>query len=69
MRQNTKSLKRNDEVCKGILIAPLKLSRISRPLDSLRCQGSLSAPKWEVGFEPKSCGTDGKPTLDFGWTR
>ena len=30
MRRNTKSLKRNDEEGKGILIAPLKLPRFSR---------------------------------------
>ena len=29
MRRNTKSLKRNDEARKGILIAPSKLPRVS----------------------------------------
>ena len=29
MTRNPKSLKRNDEVCKGIIIAPSKLPRFS----------------------------------------
>ena len=52
MRGNAKSLKRNDEARKGILIAPPKLPR--RFHDSL--------PPTEVGLETTKW-PDGKPTL------
>lgn len=60
MQRNTKSLKRNDETRKGILIAPSKLPRFSL---CLRFLLSTSHPllATNVGFGPKIHGTDGKP--------
>jgi hypothetical protein len=56
--RNPKSLKRNNEARKGILIAPSKLPRFSRVVQILH---ALLARK--VGFGPEIRGTDGKPTL------
>jgi hypothetical protein len=54
MRRNTKSLKRNNEVRKGILIAPSKLPRSSSFLDFFRRSFRLTAPKTESAFGPIS---------------
>ena len=64
MRKNTKSLKRNERTRKGILIAPSKLHHFSL---CLRFSLSTSSSKLatNVGFGPKICGTDGKPTFHF----
>jgi hypothetical protein len=43
MQRNTKSLKRNDEACKGILIAPSKLPRFSSVVDILKIDFSTIA--------------------------
>src|SRR5260370_3584777 len=40
MSRNTKSLKRNNEACKGILIAPSKLPRFSSVVDILKVEFS-----------------------------
>jgi hypothetical protein len=60
MMRNSKSLKRNDEMSEGILIAPSKLPRLSRNTNP-RVK-SHQSPTSLVGFRPKFCGTDGKPT-------
>ena len=62
MRGNAKSLKRNDEARKGILIAPSKLPRVFLTTEILS-RGSSRLYGWEVGFGPKFRGTDGTPTL------
>ena len=41
MRRNTKSLKWNKRICKGILIAPSKLPRLSLVVDILRVDFSI----------------------------
>ena len=60
MQRNAKSLKWNERARKGILIAPSKLPRIS----SFQWNSLPSRLEDSVGFGPKFCGTDGKPTLD-----
>jgi hypothetical protein len=57
MQRNGKSLKRNDEECTGILIAPSKLPRIP---DAQFC---YLLPATNVGFGPKIRGADGEPTI------
>ena len=62
MPGNARSLKRNVRACKGILIAPslILLLEILSP--------STSSSIWfatNVGFGPKTRGTDGKPTFIF----
>jgi hypothetical protein len=52
MLRNTKSLKRNDEVSKGILNAPLKLPRFSRPLNSLLRESPPTALNEKSAFGP-----------------
>jgi hypothetical protein len=52
MRRNTKSLKRNNEACKGILIAPSKLPRFSRSLRFKRSAISTQGSRPGVGFGP-----------------
>ena len=63
MQKNAKSLKRNDEACNGILIAPSKLPRISVSSDPPRCD-FLDYLELYVGFGPNFCGADGKPTKE-----
>jgi hypothetical protein len=64
--RKAKLLKGNDEACKGILIAPSKLPQNSSIFSlTLRFQsGGILAhdPRLRVGFGPKVCGADGKPT-------
>jgi hypothetical protein len=59
MTRNAKSLKKNDEACKGILIAPSKLPRFSRLCEIPPQCFSSHCPEWEVGFGRESRGTDG----------
>jgi hypothetical protein len=65
--RNAKLLKRNDEACKGILTAPSKLPQNSSFFSlTLKFQKSgilTHDPRSRVGFGPKFCGADGKPTL------
>jgi hypothetical protein len=37
MTRNTKSLKKNDEACRGILIAPSKLPHFSFSIETIQC--------------------------------
>ena len=62
IRKNAKSLKRNDEVCKGILISSLKAPSIFFRLRSSQCGFLDYCYELYVGFGPKFCGADGKPT-------
>ena len=64
MRGNPKSLKRNDEECTGILIAPSKLPRTSSIFEILTLNFSYPLPATDVGFGPKIRGADGEPTID-----
>jgi hypothetical protein len=52
MRRNAKSLQRNDEAGKGILIAPSKLPRFPRLLRFQRCAIPDQGSRQGVGFEP-----------------
>jgi hypothetical protein len=52
MRRNAKSLQRNDEAGKGILIAPSKLPRFPRSLRFQRCAIPLKALDRESAFGP-----------------
>jgi hypothetical protein len=63
MRGNAKPLKRNDEECTGILIAPSKLPRISSIFEILTLNFCYPLPATNVGFGPKIRGADGEPTI------
>jgi hypothetical protein len=65
MRRNTKSLKRNDREGNGILIAPLKLPRFSCPPSPIVADYRPHCREWQVGFLPKSRGTNGEPKKSF----
>ena len=52
MRRNAKALKRNNEACKEILIAPSKLPRFSRLLKFQRCAIFTQDSGSGVGIEP-----------------
>jgi hypothetical protein len=64
MRGNAKALKRNNRECKGILIGPLKAPRFFESVKFLRRGFFTHCLSQIVGFGPKSCGTDGKPTKE-----
>jgi hypothetical protein len=52
MTRNTKSLKKNDEACRGILIAPSKLPRISSSIEIPTAWDFRPQPKLRVGYGP-----------------
>jgi hypothetical protein len=61
MGRNVKSLKRNDEACKGILIAHSSLG-FSRSVNFLIDFFLTTARNEQVGLWAQFRGTDGKPT-------
>ena len=64
MLGNTKSLKRNNRKCKGILIVPsMALVFCFEDQDSAVVYPTHS-PNRAVGFRPKFRGADGKPTTE-----
>jgi hypothetical protein len=62
MLGSAKTLKRNNRECKGILIGPLMAPRFFESVKFLGRGFFTHCPSQHVGFGPKSCGTDGKPT-------
>jgi len=63
MARNTNSSKRNNEERKRIIIAPSKLPCVS----SVTWSSHPSHHSNKVGFGPKFCATDGKPTPHFSY--
>ena len=60
-RGSAKLLKNSDRERKRILIAPLKRARFLTAIDSLSSWTFTRCLERNVGFRPKSRGTDGKP--------
>ena len=62
MLGNTKSLKRNNRKCKGILIVPSMAPRFE--VQDSAVVYPTHSPNRAVGFRPKFRGADGKPTTE-----
>jgi hypothetical protein len=64
MLRSAKTLKRNNEESSGILIGPSMAVVFFERMKFLR-RGFFTHYPSSVGFGPKSCGTDGKPTTEL----
>ena len=60
MQRNAKSLKRNNEAGKGILIAPLKLPRFSSVVEIFALDFFIYCLQHDCRLRAKIRGTDGK---------
>ena len=64
IRGSAKSLNNSERERKGILIAPLKRPPFFTVTESLSSWTFTHCLEQEVGFGPKSRGTNGKPTIN-----
>jgi hypothetical protein len=61
MQRKATLLKRKDETCKGILLAPSKHPRFSSSVEIYYGVGFGHGPRSRAGGAPIFCGADGKP--------
>jgi hypothetical protein len=63
MAGNAKALKKNSKEFDGILIGPSMVPHFFGLSEIFRRGFFTHYPRYQVGFGPQFCGTDGKPTL------